>query len=404
MDSLAVEVLIRIFSFACTDGGYTACSLSLTSRYIHDASRLARFHSVAFSGDCAKLSHFLTLLEKGRAADADCPTPKVRNLFISDVLLTRRLAALPQVEPEAHGSLVTGDTVASAPVEEELVLSGSSSQHLLRLQEDWSLWNDLVSALLHTVAVDLETAVLITDTTTVAFEPEPFITPFPALREFTLTGSMVDNEDIESSTMPVQYPVLSHLHFLEGTSHESLKHVSKHAPRLTHLKCSGDIQDAVDAINDRNTSRTVADRPSSTLSLFPNLREAHLQFGPPLDDGPSPQNNALQYRSAVLYPWYMLANNATPVYILPPDPETDPLKWSERRTTEAQRSWVERMDGGDGCWSVSEDWLRASQGNDRLPAYLLEALREDPEKFPTPSSLREGPDADDNTITHRDHT
>ncbi|KAH9897627.1 hypothetical protein C8Q73DRAFT_833786 [Cubamyces lactineus] len=395
MNSLAVEVLIRIFSFACTDGGYTACSLSSTSRYIREASHPARFHSVVFTGDWAKLSHFLTLLEKGRAADTQNPTPKVRNLFISDVLLSRRLAALSQDEPAAsQAGVVSGDVVATASADEQLVRSGSPSQHISRLREDWARWNDLVSALLHTVAVDLETAVLITDSTTTAFEPEPFVTPFPALREFTLTGSMVDNEDVESSTIPVQYPVLSHIHFLEGTAHESLKHVSKYAPQLTHLKCSGVIEDTVDAIKERATSGAATrDSPDSTPHLFPNLREVHLQFGPPLDDGPSLHNDVLQYRSDVLYPWYMLANHAIPVYILPPDPETDPLKWMERRTIEARRSWMERMEGGGGCWLASEEWLRSSQGNDRPPVYLLTALREDPDQFPTLGSLRDNPDA-----------
>ena len=92
----------------------------------------------------------------------------------------------------------------------------------------------------------------------------------------------------------------------------------------------------------------------------------------------------------------MLANNATPVYILPPETETEALRWSERRTAEAQRSWLERMDGGGGCWSVSDEWLRTSQGNDCPPGYLLETLRKDPEKFPAPGSSREDLDHNPN--------
>ncbi|KAI0658420.1 hypothetical protein C8Q70DRAFT_194225 [Cubamyces menziesii] len=214
MNSLAVEILIRIFSFACTDGGYTACSLSSTCRFVREASHPARFHSVAFSGDCAKLAHFLTLLENGRTADAQCSAPKVRNLFISDLLLSRRLPALCQAESATPRS-VPGDTLAMSAGEDLARPQSLGSQHLSCLEEDWTRWNALVSVRLHAVAVDLETAVLITDTTTVAFEPEPFFTPFLALREFTLTGSMVDNEDFESSAIPVQYPVISHIHFLE---------------------------------------------------------------------------------------------------------------------------------------------------------------------------------------------
>ena len=72
------EILWKIYGFACTDDGYTGRSLSLVSRYIHESSKPVKFQSLAVRGawqavECA------ALLES---------TPshlrRVDNLFISD--------------------------------------------------------------------------------------------------------------------------------------------------------------------------------------------------------------------------------------------------------------------------------------------------------------------------------
>ncbi|RDX55922.1 hypothetical protein OH76DRAFT_1337593, partial [Lentinus brumalis] len=43
---LPTEVLEQIFLQACTDGGYTGCSLSAVSRRIRAVSHTVRFHSI----------------------------------------------------------------------------------------------------------------------------------------------------------------------------------------------------------------------------------------------------------------------------------------------------------------------------------------------------------------------
>ena len=50
MEHCPVEIQHAIAFHACTDGGKTGCSLSLVSRYVRDATRQARFRSVALSG------------------------------------------------------------------------------------------------------------------------------------------------------------------------------------------------------------------------------------------------------------------------------------------------------------------------------------------------------------------
>ncbi|KAI0081535.1 hypothetical protein K474DRAFT_1587422, partial [Panus rudis PR-1116 ss-1] len=45
------EIWTKIFSFACTDGGYTGCSLSRVSRYFRDASLPVKLQTVSLHGE-----------------------------------------------------------------------------------------------------------------------------------------------------------------------------------------------------------------------------------------------------------------------------------------------------------------------------------------------------------------
>ncbi|KDQ49898.1 hypothetical protein JAAARDRAFT_142761 [Jaapia argillacea MUCL 33604] len=47
LDRCPLEICEHIFSFACTDDGTTAISLSLVSRYIYQTSKLHRHQSIA---------------------------------------------------------------------------------------------------------------------------------------------------------------------------------------------------------------------------------------------------------------------------------------------------------------------------------------------------------------------
>ncbi|RPD66813.1 hypothetical protein L226DRAFT_565598 [Lentinus tigrinus ALCF2SS1-7] len=75
---LPTELIERIFSHACTDGGYTGRSLSLVSKCAHRAARTVRFRNVALSGH-RQIEAFLNLLEKERVV---API-HVSNLYIS---------------------------------------------------------------------------------------------------------------------------------------------------------------------------------------------------------------------------------------------------------------------------------------------------------------------------------
>lgn len=51
MEVIPVELWEKIGRYACLDGGYTGCSLSLVSRFMRDATRMSRYTSVALLGE-----------------------------------------------------------------------------------------------------------------------------------------------------------------------------------------------------------------------------------------------------------------------------------------------------------------------------------------------------------------
>ena len=62
MNRLPVEVLWRIASAACTDGGYTGGSLARVSHFIQDATKPFRYHSISLTSD-AQMYTFAEHLE-----------------------------------------------------------------------------------------------------------------------------------------------------------------------------------------------------------------------------------------------------------------------------------------------------------------------------------------------------
>ncbi|KAJ6581841.1 hypothetical protein B0H19DRAFT_1116686 [Mycena capillaripes] len=63
LDQIAPEICAHIFHFACRDSGYTGRSLSLVSRYIHEASKPAKLQSIALFGR-AQILAFAELLDQ----------------------------------------------------------------------------------------------------------------------------------------------------------------------------------------------------------------------------------------------------------------------------------------------------------------------------------------------------
>jgi hypothetical protein len=63
MDRFPPEILSQIFSFACTDGGYTGRSLSIVSKYVHKTSKPYKYNSIRLY-DVRSAAAFASFLEK----------------------------------------------------------------------------------------------------------------------------------------------------------------------------------------------------------------------------------------------------------------------------------------------------------------------------------------------------
>jgi hypothetical protein len=85
MESIPPEILALIFSYACTDDGYTGRSLSLVSRYISDVSKPYKLQSVAVRGMWQVLEFACSLREGSGAGDGkgEWKGSGVRHLFLS---------------------------------------------------------------------------------------------------------------------------------------------------------------------------------------------------------------------------------------------------------------------------------------------------------------------------------
>ncbi len=79
MTFLPTELWHHIFSFSCTDGGYTGASLSMASRALRAYSTAYRFHSVRLSS-LNSIEKFLSCKAFASSASADYP---VRHLVLS---------------------------------------------------------------------------------------------------------------------------------------------------------------------------------------------------------------------------------------------------------------------------------------------------------------------------------
>ncbi len=64
MDQFAVELLIDIFTLACTDGGQaTTRSPSLVCKQFNTVARPLRFHSIRLGPDALRITPLLAALE-----------------------------------------------------------------------------------------------------------------------------------------------------------------------------------------------------------------------------------------------------------------------------------------------------------------------------------------------------
>ncbi|KAI9064140.1 hypothetical protein FKP32DRAFT_1591551 [Trametes sanguinea] len=322
-----LEILQHIFELACTDGGFTGCSLACTSKAVRAAARATRFHSVIIDASPQRLQTFLALHTRQRSTSPpESDGSRVRHLHIT----------LPCVP---HAALL-------APC----------FDHTRRL--------------LQAVADDLYTLVIRDYPRPLAIPMPTFPIidrPFPVLQELTVvplsTPSILADKDVVGPL----FPVATHLHLIPSNcTHRALSISSwlSHAPRSSHLRVPNiDYSYPQKVIQDLRAVLGCAPElpagldestqpPQHQRITHPHLRRVILRGrAPPFPGGLcGGQRASIRYE---LFTRWLDKLADCPVYdglkivsLKPYGREPTLDEWC--RAVKGQ--WLDRMVGGAGCW------------------------------------------------------
>ena len=229
LQRLPPEILEVICYYACTDGGRTACSLSLVSRYVNAVSRAARFHSVSLvTGSITKLRRLMVSLERARrVAQAErMPIPRLRHLCLN-LVPTCALRALSM--PDVLGfDEATRDRVSklqySKPKRGFFGWTRKGLDWRRIVAEQTAEYGKLIQTFLRDIAAGLETLCLFGSGSSLCgirsrIIIQPFECPcFPRLRELSFQGDEPVFLNASKTNEPL-FPALSRLH-VDTKSHE----------------------------------------------------------------------------------------------------------------------------------------------------------------------------------------
>ncbi|KDQ62127.1 hypothetical protein JAAARDRAFT_30033 [Jaapia argillacea MUCL 33604] len=320
MDRCPPEIWLNIFNLACDDGGYTGCSLSLVSRCMYTLSKLVRYRSVALHG-LRRMRSFATVME-----GTPLELRRVRQLYISF--------------RDPPLKTITG---SDKPVDLE------ESQQ--RTTDAWKCAEaiyQILPSVLSAVAHSLESLTLVTcDDRPFALSP----IPLPNILELTIYG-IHEVSAWESDPVSLHpLPTLRRLH-LEGRTRDAVVTLVDLAPNLTHIQLSSIEQgSSIRAVIKQFHSRDVADHGNLSLSTTrPSARRILLQPRTPRTFGCGLAYSHHFRRMRDL----MDAASSDPFGIVTVlESKRDP-GMGEELDQEAKDFWLDRIDGGQGCWKEPE--------------------------------------------------
>ncbi|OSD04497.1 hypothetical protein PYCCODRAFT_1433366 [Trametes coccinea BRFM310] len=313
---LAVETLQYIFSYACTDDGYTGYSLTLVSKAFRAIVHPIRFHRVALH-NVAQVESFAVFMDK---QPVEAHVPRVQHLFISTWADGQRVARIREVESSRGGS------------EEHLAFTEWASL----AQTLHTRLSFVLPRVLQTVSPALRTFTIIH---ALEMGDIPLNHSLPHLEELTSFG-WVPYGSRNDEISPL-FPALRRLHI--GFPVLTLRRWIRHTPCLTHLRLS-EVSPSASTLPDELSTLLDDARPSC-----PDLRIIRLQ----------------QRRIAIRdFPsTAMLLHNlfALKLKLLETSPCKDRLEllkhrryrhdyWNER----LKQDWLERIVDDPGCWSAGE--------------------------------------------------
>jgi len=331
-----MEIWNQIFTLACTDNGFTGRSLSLVSRYIHKTSKSAKLQSLSVTKP--QQIHALARL----IAETPPKYRRVRYLFIASPVPDDDENDDREAESEEEESITSAVDVA-----EEVL---AAFQHILE-----ALAPNLTTLHVH---FPFHRKSLFLPTTAT----------FPSLVELTLYGPYSDYDNSSSPTSednsiklpslsnrPPLFPSLRRLHLADCDRDMTgcFGRIASVAPSLTHLCLPYQFYMAdsiLIGLGTRVVSRTHSSTSSSShgfaVETLPSTIEMVLVDPGPRYTGWCGTGKLRHYRDQQSFRQAVKVDKR--VYI---------LKERPNGVKDAEKYWLDRIEGGEGWWAVLPNLL-----------------------------------------------
>ena len=336
-----MEIWNQIFTLACTDNGFTGRSLSLVSRYIYKTSKSAKLQSLSVTKP--QQIHALARL----IAETPPNHRRVRYLFIAspgphdDESDDRDVYQADSEEEGSTASAVDAADHGTAPciTEKDCREVLAAFQHIIR-----ALAPTLMTLYVH-----------------FPFYRESLFLPttetFPSLVELTLYGPY--SVELPSlSDHPPLFPSLRRLHLADCSCDSTGRYgrIANVAPLLTHLclPYQSSMSDSLLAgLGTRVISRTHSPTSSSdshgfAVGTLPSTIEMVL-----ID--PGPPYTRIGWCGTGLMRHYMDQQRFREAMKV--DKRVYMLKERPNGVKDAEKYWLDRIEGGEGSWTVHPNQL-----------------------------------------------
>lgn len=338
MERVPAEVWTMIFAYACTDSGTMGRQLSLVSRSIREASATMKLQSIAVHGP-QKISSFHKLL-----LNTPPPLRRIRYLLLSTI-------------PRHSG-------VQECELDFGFWYESNEEREL----------HSMCQSILAAVAEYVE--ILYLDVWDM-----PNI-PFPSLVELAKPGFPIfpENTWAGTDTSTVRFPQLRRWHLMNyplSRSTNALAGIRDVAPGLIHLRISG-IQGQESFVNDLRASmpEIMHNVPVARSGIFRGTGRGQHREPVPIDPKVRlPESIQYIHLKPAAYPsgarcgnpgmrygelmWTLMRLNDTCKHVVLL-PAYDTAEGYQAVRHSLSSDWEERINGGDGCWSLRDRIISVS--------------------------------------------
>lgn len=320
------EVWQHIFSFACTDNGYTGRSLERVSKSFKALSHPFKFQSLALEGLC-QVAAFAAIVTKS--------SPSVLYLFVCD-------SAESTIKWECSTGVISGSFLSQIfkrKAENGSVLDSSRSMVTRRVDISQE-----ISFILSSIAHNLRLLSIVIDTDTPTI-PHLSFPAFPSLVELVIRTNHYAAIDLTPALESI--PLLQRLALIGQVDSKGLNsEVLNAAPHLTHLMLPEAGYDLVLAGIDRIDE---VNEHGHFLCLPDNVQKLIIQPAiPPVRAYCGTMMNL--YIKELSYAQWIARKDRRVVLLKAPSYKGETTSGCEQ----VRKGWISRISGRSGTWSESE--------------------------------------------------